>query len=307
MVANRSFADLNIMVVDDDDDTRYIAHQLLKKACGFEHIREFTEGRSALDHLMEHPTDVDIIFMDRMMPRMTGLEFCQELRKTPQFSHVDIIVQTGKTAWFEIDEILESQPDYLIRKPFLQEQLTPYFAEAGKRALRRRTFTEALTGKADIMPPQLLTFEARTIAEAPAIAIQLARYFPRPLHVVEAIYELIVNGIEHGNLDMGFSLKRSLLNANTYEQCLRQKEQEAQHQHKTVTIHLHQANNTLFLTLQDQGNGFNHAPYHTLTRYLLVEPFGRGIIKAHRAFDTVEYQGAGNRVMCSYRCSSGSV
>jgi len=71
------------------------------------------DGEEALD--MAKNNDYDIILLDIMLPKMNGLEVCQQIR---EFSNVPIIMLTAKGD--DMDKImgLEYGADDYITKPF---------------------------------------------------------------------------------------------------------------------------------------------------------------------------------------------
>ena len=65
----------NILVVDDDDDIREIVHILLARE-GFT-VREAANAEQALRRLDPLP---DLVILDVMMPGLSGIELCREIR-----------------------------------------------------------------------------------------------------------------------------------------------------------------------------------------------------------------------------------
>ncbi len=115
-----------ILIADDDQ----IVHESLGiylKAEGFETVDVF-DGEAALQNLSP---DVVLCVLDIMMPKMTGIEVCREIRKSSQ---LPILMLTAKGE--EIDCIvgLELGADDYIVKPF-----SPREVVARIKAVLRRT------------------------------------------------------------------------------------------------------------------------------------------------------------------------
>ena len=115
-----------ILIADDDP----IVHESLGiylKAEGFETVDVF-DGEAALQNLSP---DVVLCVLDIMMPKMTGIEVCREIRKSSQ---LPILMLTAKGE--EIDRIvgLELGADDYIVKPF-----SPREVVARIKAVLRRT------------------------------------------------------------------------------------------------------------------------------------------------------------------------
>ncbi len=115
-----------ILIADDDQ----IVHESLGiylKAEGFETIDVF-DGSEALEKLS---SEVVLCVLDIMMPKMSGIEVCREIRKNSQ---LPILMLTAKGE--EIDRIvgLELGADDYIVKPF-----SPREVVARIKAVLRRT------------------------------------------------------------------------------------------------------------------------------------------------------------------------
>lgn len=104
----------SVLVVDDEPSARLLARRVLEKR-GFE-VVEAGDGVEALEMMADRP-GVGLVVADLNMPRMDGLELMWELRDTPAWEAMPVIVVTG-----EVDEVLELQlmeegADDYIRKP----------------------------------------------------------------------------------------------------------------------------------------------------------------------------------------------
>ena len=115
-----------ILIADDDQ----IVHELLGiylKAEGFETVDVF-DGAAALESLSP---DIVLCVLDIMMPKLSGIEVCREIRKSSQ---LPILMLTAKGE--EIDRIvgLELGADDYIVKPF-----SPREVVARIKAVLRRT------------------------------------------------------------------------------------------------------------------------------------------------------------------------
>jgi CheY-like chemotaxis protein len=84
-------ASCQVLIVEDDQPTREIMRRMLQKE-GWS-VVEAENGRVALQQLTEHRPE--LIFLDLMMPEMDGFEFIAELRQTPDWRSIPIIVVTA--------------------------------------------------------------------------------------------------------------------------------------------------------------------------------------------------------------------
>lgn len=102
--------DKNILIIEDDKDIRE-GIRILLEGEGF-HIDEAPDGMTGLEKLS---SKTDLVILDIMMPGMSGLKTCEEIRKK---SYVPILFLTAKSK--ESDKLIgftAGADDYLI-KPF---------------------------------------------------------------------------------------------------------------------------------------------------------------------------------------------
>lgn len=104
-----------ILIIEDDTDIREGVRILLESE-NYK-IVEATNGQEGLDHLND---EVDLVILDIMMPGMSGLRTCEEIRK---FSNVPILFLTAKAQ--ESDKLigLMAGGDDYLPKPFSYAEL----------------------------------------------------------------------------------------------------------------------------------------------------------------------------------------
>jgi two-component system, OmpR family, alkaline phosphatase synthesis response regulator PhoP len=118
-----------ILVVDDETDiVELIAYNLERE--GFS-ILKAADGIEALKKTTEHKPD--LIILDLMLPKISGLDVCKSIRANPAVADTPIIMLTAKVD--EIDRVigLEMGADDYITKPFGVKELI-----ARVRAILRR-------------------------------------------------------------------------------------------------------------------------------------------------------------------------
>lgn len=125
-----------ILICDDNAATHQIL-TLYLEAEGMRHYSVFN-GREALEKAESE--NYDLIILDVMMPGLTGIEVCREIRK---FSELPIIMLTGKGE--EIDRILglEMGADDYVIKPFSPREVVVRI----KRILKRLESQQARMAK----------------------------------------------------------------------------------------------------------------------------------------------------------------
>jgi two-component system alkaline phosphatase synthesis response regulator PhoP len=120
-----------ILIADDEPDILEILEYNLA-AEGFT-VLKAKNGDEALD--MAKAQQPDLIILDVMMPRKTGMEVCQILRSQPQFASTLIIMLTALSDEANHIKGLEMGADDYISKP-----ISPKVLISRVNALLRRTF-----------------------------------------------------------------------------------------------------------------------------------------------------------------------
>lgn len=129
----------NILIIEDDADIREGVRILLE---GEDYtVAEAPDGASGLKLVSE---DTDLIILDVMMPGMSGLKTCEEIRK---FSYVPVLFLTAKTQ--ESDKLigLMAGGDDYLAKPFSYSELL------GRCPADRRIFSPVQLPGAGGRPP----------------------------------------------------------------------------------------------------------------------------------------------------------
>jgi len=103
-----------ILLAEDDADIRFLI--TFKLAQAGHQLRVFADGLSALADAREHAPDLAIL--DFMMPGMSGLEVCKELRKDPATANTPVIILTAMAAEADIAAGFAAGADDYIVKPF---------------------------------------------------------------------------------------------------------------------------------------------------------------------------------------------
>ncbi len=121
-----------ITLVDDDENILTSVSMVLE-AEGFQ-VVSFSDSEKGLEYLLQSPPDLAVL--DIKMPRMTGMELLDKLRKT---SDIPVIFLTSKDD--EIDEMLglRSGADDYITKPFSQRLLIERIRTILRRQKKKNT------------------------------------------------------------------------------------------------------------------------------------------------------------------------
>lgn len=108
-----------ILLVDDEADLVTLLTYNLERA-GFD-VLTAPDGEEALAIVAE--SQVDLVLLDWMMPYVSGIEVCRQLRRKPRTRNLPIIILTARAD--EADRIrgLNTGADDYISKPFSTDEL----------------------------------------------------------------------------------------------------------------------------------------------------------------------------------------
>jgi len=108
-----------ILVVDDEDMVRTVCEKLLQ-GLGFQTLSA-SDGEEALSLLKKHLNEITLVLLDLTMPRMSGLQTFQEMKRFQP--NLKIILCSGYSEEESKQCIGPLAPDGFIKKPFHLRQL----------------------------------------------------------------------------------------------------------------------------------------------------------------------------------------
>jgi DNA-binding response OmpR family regulator len=110
----------NKILIVDDEPNIVISLEFLMKKEGF-HVALANDGDEALASIAEFKPD--LVLLDVMMPKKSGYEVCEAVRRNPEFAATKIIMLTAKGRPTEIAKGLALGADAYITKPFSTKDL----------------------------------------------------------------------------------------------------------------------------------------------------------------------------------------
>jgi len=139
----------SVLVVDDEPDVRLFLKTILEDA-GFE-VSEAANGKQALDRVKERRPDV--ISLDLVMPKMSGLKFYRYLKKDEAKRGIPFVVVTahGKDEFGAKDLSMlqkeaKNEPVFFLEKPVKPAEYIGLVRRAlGLEGLRREAAEKLLS------------------------------------------------------------------------------------------------------------------------------------------------------------------
>jgi DNA-binding response OmpR family regulator len=106
-----------ILIVDDEVHLRSLLHQTLEdlEDEGVE-LHSATNGEEALAAI--ESMQPNLVFLDVMMPKLSGFDVCERAKKTLGLTNVYIVLLTAKGQEFDRQRGVEVGADLYMTKPF---------------------------------------------------------------------------------------------------------------------------------------------------------------------------------------------
>lgn len=293
-----------VLVVDDDVVCRRILTQYLESA-NLEVVKA-CDGQEAWEALGKEPSRYEAVVLDRIMPRMDGMELLRLMKQNQAFCRIPVILQTSLGAKEAILEGIQAGAYYYIPKPVEKDLLVSIV----RAALRDYSMVRGLRSELNQFIQSMVMLQSgfftfRTLEDAWFLSNLLSHACPEPEKVLPGLSELLVNAIEHGNLRIGYDGKTGLNETNSWKAEIDRRLQLPENQHKQARARFVRNQEEILFTIEDDGEGFNWEPYLELDTARIFDDHGRGIAMARlTSFDNVEFKGKGNVVVGMIRLHS---
>jgi len=115
-----------------------------------------------------------------------------------------------------------------------------------------------------------------------------------------ALREVIINAIEHGNLNISFEKKSELLIQNKYFTFITERQHDKRYKNKKISIEYSISKDKIFYKITDEGNGFDYKQIYGKDLSEFNEKMishGRGLIMAKKTFDNISFNKTGNQII----------
>lgn len=285
-----------ILVVDDNPTILHLLNKTLEKE-GFTTLTA-TNGIEAMQQLAKHIDTIDVILLDRIMPEMDGIEVTRKIMNDHKLRHIPIIMQTSADKPEEISEGIKAGVFYYLTKPIERKTLLSVVSAAIKEIKQRKILrAEMQRHKMSFGLIEVMKSSCRDLYEAENLSSFLANCFPDPERALTGISELLINAVEHGNLDISYEEKTKLVEENRWKDEVSRRLKDPVNNNKNVTVIFEKKGEAYYLQVTDQGKGFNWQEYLELDPSRASDNHGRGVAMANMiAFDRLVYNEKGNQV-----------
>jgi len=129
---------VRILIVDDSEINLDVARRILASQRALVFLA--VNGQEAIEWLLAHENEVDLVLMDVQMPVMDGMEATRRLRRLPQFDDLPIVALTAGAFKSQHSAAKAAGMTHIVSKPFDVPSIIALI-----QRLRRRTGAPPLT------------------------------------------------------------------------------------------------------------------------------------------------------------------
>ena len=259
------------------------------------------DGLEAWKMLENNPQRYDVILLDRMMPNLDGISLLGKIKAHDTLKITPVILQTALSGTEEVQSGLAAGAYYYLTKPYNRNVLLSIIKTAITDYQRYKQLNENLIQQNHTLALlQEAHFRFQTLAEGQALASLLANTCPEPGNVIFGLSELLINAVEHGNLEIGYDEKSKLHDPGEWKKEVESRLKMDKYKDRYVDVYYKHSESKIEITIKDQGNGFDWKKYGEISPERAFDTHGRGIaISKNISFNEVNYQGNGNTVTAS--------
>ena len=285
-----------ILIMDDNPATlQNLADSLNEQ--GFA-VTPASNSEEAWRHLQAKPDSFGLVLLDRQMPEAASIAFLRRMKAEKILSNIPVIMQTGLADINDFVEGLQAGAQGYLAKPINVSLLLSMIQSTIRFDRERDSLKQDVNYLQTAL--QLTTktsYRLRTLEEAKSLAYLLGNFCPESDHTRLGLYELFINAIEHGNLEISYAEKTQLLMEKRWIEEIEARLSEPRYKDRRVYVDIEQQSEGFTVMITDQGNGFQVEPYLDFTPERIFDLHGRGLAMANKIYlNKVEYLENGNQV-----------
>jgi two-component system, cell cycle response regulator len=287
---------VNVLIVAD---SKVSNHYLYSQITQLGHqLMMASSGKQMLEMIQNKKNMIDLILIDSELPIEDMYENIGRIKAFNE-RNLPIIMLTSNNSLGEMQKGLEVGIYYYLTKPLN----APMLHSVLQAAIIDLQQAELLLQEMDKYQlsfhlAESCRFSFKTLREAESLSAFMANFFPNPKRALLGLGELMINAIEHGNLEVGYEGKSILVASGKWREEVEQRLNSKQYSHRTATATVMRKSDGVYLTIEDMGSGFAWEQYMQLDPKRVGDNHGRGIALANStSFDKLVYNKAGNKVI----------
>jgi CheY-like chemotaxis protein/anti-sigma regulatory factor (Ser/Thr protein kinase) len=290
---HRIVTTIRVLLVEDDPGLRQALVDILTTA-GME-VESAADGREGWRLIEPAPSAFDAVVTDRLMPHVDGMELLRRIKQRRDLILLPVIILTVAARPQEMVEGIDAGAYAYLPKPVDADVLVSVVRSAAADWRHVQELNRHI--RSDVETFDLLRrarFDYRSCDQAMGLGVLLAKACPNPDRVVTGLSELLVNAVEHGNLEIGYDEKSRLLRSQGWQREVERRLELPAYAHRVASVEVERTRTGVVFSIRDQGPGFEPAPYLEIDPARVFDAHGRGIALARLlSFDELHYEDGG--------------
>ncbi|MBP2666674.1 MAG: response regulator receiver protein [Firmicutes bacterium] len=285
-----------ILIMDDNPATLQNLTEALNEQ-GFVAVPA-SNSEEAWRCLLSEPDSFGLVLLDRQMLEADSIALLRRMKAEKLLRNIPVIMQTGLAEIGDFVEGLQAGAHGYLAKPINVSLLLAMIQSTIRFDRERDSLKQDVNYlQAALQLTTKTSYRLRTFEEAKALSYLLGNLCPESDHTRLGLYELFINAIEHGNLEISYTYKTQLLMENRWIEEIDTRLADPRYKDRMVYVDIEQQSEGFSVLITDQGNGFHVDPYLDFTPERIFELHGRGIAMANKIYlNKVEYLENGNQV-----------
>jgi CheY-like chemotaxis protein len=285
-----------ILVVDDSVIDRHLAGALIQEYVGWAALYA-EDGRKALTHIKREPPD--LVLTDLQMPDLNGLELVETIHR--DFPSIPVVLMTAHGSEDVAVSALQKGASSYVPKRNLARDLIPTIEGVLKvtqvsgdhrlvqKCLVESEFLFVLTNDTALIQPLIRHLQDYMVDRGFLNKSDMIR-------VGTALYEVLLNAIEHGNLELSSELRESG-NGASYKLLAEERRRRAPYKDRRVRVLARFLPDEAVFIIGDEGVGYDSSKLPDPTDPSNMEKSsGRGLLLIRTFMDDVRLNEKGNEI-----------
>lgn len=284
------------LIIDPDAALQEILGEILKNRFRIFTANSIEESRSVMGG-----EDPHLIFIEMLLPGEDPIQYIERTKKSKTNTQV-IVITDNATVENAVTALRNGALDFL-KKPFEIDDIA---------RIVEKFFSLTANREADYDIYASIVAESRTF-ELPTDFSIISTFMSEIMHIISrftgvdkkatltirlSLYEMLVNAMEHGNLEINYEMKKNLLEeVIDYQRFLQERASEEPFSNRKVKVSYNYDRKSISFTITDEGKGFDVGKVPNPHASENLERLnGRGIFISRVNMTQVTYNDKGNSV-----------
>lgn len=295
-----------LLLVDSNPESRAVLTGWFSDDPGIR-IQTASNADEAMAALLDGGKHFDLLILDALMPGRGGLGLAQRIKAERRLATIPIVFQTPAQPTAEHLRVGAAIGAYhFLATPVSHDSvLAVIHAALNESSLRNALRLQQGSQAERLDQLDNCEFSVHTLEEAGELAALIAQACPNANAALFGISELLINGVEHGNLGLTYEEKSQLALSNQWKSEVDRRCALPENLAKRVRLSFQRTGDRITLRIADDGQGFAWRKFLELDPQRACDPNGRGIALARLlSFSSIHYEGCGNIAVATIGTSS---